>query len=530
MKKRYRFSLILLVTCSLTLPLAFSSHSQMGELMKKAEQNAEALRFCWKFLHGWLQFADAETGLMPRNLMTDFYWNAQDCAADNYPFLTLSAFFTDRSIFQTKMLQILQTEQRLCNRLDRLPDDWDFTKRGFRKENYRVSELIFGASEYIKDGLLPLTEWIGPSEWSERMIGLMDDIWKHAEISTEVGLLPDTSHEVGGELMQSLSRLYWMTNRNEYKEWAFRLADYFLLHHHPVRAEYFQLDDHGCEVLGGLSEVYLLASYVDAEKHQQWREPMHELIRRVLEVGRNSAGLFYEAIDPKEGKVRRDILTDNWGYNYNAVATVGMIDKEQSYLEEVQRVLDNLIRFKDYPWENDIADGLADSLEGAINLICRFPSADAEYWCDYTARRLLDKQRPTGILEGWYADGNSARTMLMYALWKSQGCYVDPWRADVGVGATRKAPHHLMILVKTDWTWQGKLLFDVPRHKKYFNLPVDYPRINQFPEWFTLDEEANYRIVISGQEPRTINGKELRDGLFITVPTDSYVMIDVERL
>lgn len=514
------------------LLLLWISFSQTGNevLLQNANFNREALRFCNNVLNGWLQFADPETDLFPRSLKGDTFWNAKDCSADNYPFLTLTAYFTDRYIFQTRMKNILKNEQKLCNRINRLPDDWDLIKRTFRQPSPKLSDLIFGSAEYIKDGLLPLTEYLGPTEWSERMIGLMDDIWKNAKIETEVGLLPDVSHEVAGDLLQGLCRIYWLTGNEKYKQWAFHLGDYFFLHHLPTDSEYFQLDDHGCEIFGGLSEVYLLSAYKAEEKKEQWKEPMHRMIQKILKVGRNPQGLFYEAINPKNEKVLRETLTDNWGYNYNAIATVGMLDNEKAYLDEIQKTLDMLWDSCDYPWENDGADGLADSLEGCLNLINRFPSENAEQWADYTAQRLLKKQRPSGIIEGWHGDGNTARTMLMYAFWKSQGCYVEPWNADLSIGANRIDSKNLHIVIHSIWNWSGKLLFDIPRHKEHFHFPMDYPRLNQFPEWFTIEKDKKYLVKIEGKDTFEITGEELRKGIPLTLPSNSSVVISISIL
>lgn len=35
---------------------------------------------------------------------------------------------------------------------------------------------------------------------------------------------------------------------------------------------------------------------------------------------------------------------------------------------------------------------------------------------------------------------------------------------------------------KKYYDWERKLVFDTPRHKTILNLPLDYLRINQFPE------------------------------------------------
>ena len=81
-----------------------------------------------------------------------------------------------------------------------------------------MDRIIFDNSEYVKDGLLPLTEWLGPSPWSERMSGIMDDLWTHAAVETAAGKIPSTNPEVNGDLMQLTSRFFWMTGDRKYLE------------------------------------------------------------------------------------------------------------------------------------------------------------------------------------------------------------------------------------------------------------------------------------------------------------------------
>jgi hypothetical protein len=58
------------------------------------------------------------------------------------------------------------------------------------------------------------------------------------------------------------------------------------------------------------------------------------------------------------------------------------------------------------------------------------------------------------------------------------------------------------------------LIFDATRHKSILNLPVDYPRINQFPEWFTVDPIRDYIIIASENKiSRTFSGQELLAGV-----------------
>jgi hypothetical protein len=417
------------------------------------------------------------------------------------------------------MLDILETEKRLTVRVGSLPDDFLFETQKFRKQEIEMPDIIFGASEYVKDGLLPLTEWLGASPWRDRMVELVDGILEHAETETPVGTLPATDHEVGGELMQVLSRLYWMTGREEYKTMAFRYADYFLLHAHPIRQSKLSLDDHGCEVIGGLSEVYFLASRQDPQRYQKYKKPIYALLDRILEIGRNENGLFYMDIDPVSGKVLNDELTDNWGYDYNAFLTVAGIDGYEPYHEAVRFALENVQKHTGYPWEGDIADGYADSIESGLNLLNRIPVQSGFQWVEHETLHMLAKQGDDGVVAGWHGDGNYARTAIMVALWKTQGCRIEPWRADVTYGAVMR-DDELWLTIQSRWPWQGKIVFDGPRHLENFHMPADYPRLNQFPEWFTAQKEADYKLTIidsdKQQKAIVLKGANLQAGYPVT--------------
>lgn len=118
----------------------------------------------------------------------------------------------------------------------------------------------------------------------------------------------------------------------------------------------------------------------------------------------------------------------------------------------------------------------------------------------------------------------------MYAFWKSQGCYVNPWNADISVGATRIDKNKLQIVVNSTWNWNGKLLFDIPRHKEYFRFPMDYPRLNQFPEWFTIEKDKKYLVKIEGKDAFEISGEDLQKGIPLTLSHNSSVIISISLL
>jgi len=473
---------------------------------------------CRNFVKGWLNHADPETGLIPRNLNRNKdIWNAQDSAADNYPFMVLTAAITDRPVFEGRMLDMLRTETKLTSRIGNLPDTYSFPKKSFQTAQPDLKRIIFGSSEYIKDGLLPLTEWLGPSPWCDRMIGILDDIWKHAPVDTKYGKIPSTSQEINGEMLQTLSRIYWMTGDKKYLDWAIRLGDYYLLdEHHPTKnAQRLSLDDHGCEIISGLCELYATANFARPEKTRAYQKPIHEMLDRILEIGRHERGLFFNWINTQTGEHPAD-LTDNWGYDLNGFYTVYLIDKTEVYRQAVRNALSNLTQYySDYKWEGGGADGYADSIEGAINLYNREPVRSAEKWMDYSTKLMWKIQKPDGVVEGWHGDGNFARTTIMYCLWKTKGLTIRPWREDVIFGAVQDG-NILKISIRAERKWEGKILFDVPRHKTVMKMPLDWPRINQFPEWFTVEADKAYTLHDLRYKYReTDSGKKFHEGVVI---------------
>jgi hypothetical protein len=523
-------------------PPSARNDAALEALFRQAEKNGrlanEAFFRCRRFVDGWLAHADPKSGLIPRNLNASRdLWNAKDSAADNYPFMVLSCALTDRPLFEGRMLEMLRAETRLTSRLDRLPDDFLFSKQGFASEKPNLDAIIFGASEYVKDGLIPLTEWLGPSPWSERMIGIIDDVWKHAPVDTPYGKIPTLNFEVNGDLLQACSRLYWFTGDRKYLDWAIRLGDYYLLgDHHPTRhMTSLRLVDHGCEVINGLSELYAAASVAAPEKKKAYEKPFHEVLDRVLEVGRNEHGLLYSSINPQTGEHAKGIC-DTWGYDYDAVYAAYLLDKTPAYREAVRHVLGNLKEhYTGHNWGG--SDGYADSLEGAVNLFNREPIPSAGEWIDTEIRSMWAIQKPDGVIEGWHGDGNFARTSLMYALWKTAGLTVQPWRADVRFGAVQQ-DRTLYVCLVADQDWSGRVVFDRPRHKVNLHLPLDYPRINQFPEWFTVEADRPYKVrnVTEGHPARQVavpgpdaqaTGRELQDGLAVDLKAGREVRLIV---
>lgn len=668
---------LLSVCCVIAGVLAAPVLSANDDAFEVALENGrlanEGFRRCRLFVDGWLAHADAKTGLIPRNLtQSRDIWNAQDAAADNYPFMVLTAAITDRPLFEGRMLGMLRTETRLTSRLGAMPDAYSFSKEGFA-ERPEIGRIIFGASEYVKDGLLPLTEWLGHSPWSERMLAILDSMWAAAPVETPYGRIVSDNVEVNGEMLQVLSRVYWMTGQAKYLEWAIRLGDYYLLgDRHPTggaqaawpagqwlllecaepvevgqvriawiygdrRVYRFAIDasadgktfrevfrgasggrtndleaytfpaaaakqiritgfgsnensftniaeltvhgadgrrrdvqvagasdfqspnvpanavdgdmatrwsvpglqggagrlrlrDHGCEIVSGLCELYAAVHFARPDKKAAYREPIHRMLDRILEVGRNEHGLFYNWIDPAMGE--HDVnLCDTWGYNLNGFYTVYLVDGKAAYRDATLKALECLNEhYPNYAWEGSSSDGHADSIEGALNLYNREPVASAAEWIDDDIRVMWAIQKPDGVIEGWHGDGNFARTTIMYCLWKTQGVTVRPWRQDVVFGAERRNGR-LYLVIEAEKPWQGAVLFDAPRHKTVMKMPLDWPRINQFPEWYTVEGDGLYSVedVYKGLS-RTFRGRQMEAGIEIRLNAKERLRLVVSEI
>ncbi len=495
-----------------------------------------------KFVNGWLAEADSVSGLIPRNLYKDKdFWNAKDAAADNYPFMVLTSSIVDKNMYEGVMLDMLKTEIELSSRVGNLPDSYSFSKQAFLKDEIEMDPILFGASEYMKDGLMPLTEWLGDTPWLARMKGILDDFQKEAEVITAL----DGKHfgnsavvEINGELLQVLSRMYWICGEQKYLDWAIKIGDYYLLNDEnlPSNMEHLRLRDHGCEIISGLSELYLALHFVDTLKKAKYSKPMHQMLDRILEIGRNEHGLFYNGVNGITGEIIDNRIADNFGYTFNAYYCVYLLDRTDAYRDAVLKGLGSLHFYKNYVWEGNpkqapgSADGYADAIEGTINLYNREPIASVKDWIDSEIKVMFSIQKDDGIVEGWHGDGNFARTAIMYSLWKTKSLTINPWREDVIFGAVEK-DDKLWVSMQSESDWKGKLVFDKPRFKENLNMPIDYPRINQFPEWFTAQKNAKYKVHdLSNGKTTSYSGKDLQNGLEIGLIPGEIKKLVVEKM
>ncbi len=499
----------------------------------RAERSAKyagiALTKVQRWLHErCLPVWDKETGLFRA---TGPVWNYRDTAADCYPFYVWAAYFTDEDTLKSVMLQTLEAERRLCNHIDRLPVPYDMDRQ--RKIAAPLDRVLFGASEYVKDGLVPIVELTGPdSPWFGRMRELVDDIFRHARVKTPYGNIPTTNIEIHGELLQVLPRLYRVTGRQKYLDWAHRLADYYLL---PGGFVPKKLSDHGCEIVGGLGLLFAVDSQADRRKFQQYAPHMKFMFDEILRRGTNSDGIIIAYLQNDAGPHDRQLTRDGWGYDLLGFLDYDLARGTNQYEAAIRRPLQRLLspRYKQFDWDHQSRDNVADSVEGGLYLLHRFPESKAFVWADREIATLLVDHSDMDRLWGTHKlEANTVRTVLIHTMLHTRNTIARPWQPGLQLGAA-PVGDGICVFMRSDKPYRGRLEFDIPRHRLSMNLTQDWPRMNAMPEWFTVepDSEHRYRVVdVDANTEETVTGKRLREGLPIRVTPDQPLRLIVQPL
>jgi len=379
-----------------------------------------------------------------------------------------------------------------------------------------LDRMIFGASEYAKDGLVPIVEITGKDyPWSDRMRELVDDVFKHAPVDTPYGRIPSTNVEVNGELLQILPRLYRMTGEQKYLDWAHRLADYYLL---PGKFVPSRLSDHGCEIVGGLGLLFAVDRAACPQKCAQYKPHMEYMFDEILRRGTNSDGIIARDLHPTPGPHDNVTTGDGWGYDF-----VGFLDYDlalgtRRYRQAIRQPMKSLLkpRYRQFNWDHGSRDNVADSVEGGLYLLYRIPTPETFLWADREiATLLVDHSDPDRLWDTHKLEANTVRTVLIHTMLHTRNTIARPWRQGLRLGAAPCADG-ICVFMQSDDPYRGRLQFDVPRHRLYLGLKQDWPRMNAVPEWFTVeaDEAHKYKVEdVDAAATRVVSGKSLSEGL-----------------
>jgi hypothetical protein len=496
----------------------------------RAIQFERAVSASNRLLHAWLAQADPRTLLLPDRPMVpaaERTYTPHNSGADLYPYLILTAELTDPALYRGRLLEMLRNEVRYTTVEDSVPGNLRFATGA------PDGASLFGAGEYAKDGLISVTEYLGRGPWFARMVDMTADAMRHAPVASRFGNLPADDAELNGDYLQSLVRLATMTGDPRFLEWARRIADAYIEEVLPgnggVPASrwnftthsgdgHLRLRDHGNETVVGLTMLFTLEHALKTPRAERYAPAVRQMLDRIL-ASANGDGLLYNEIDARTLRPLDERLSDNWGYVYGAVYAFYQVTGDVRYRDAVRRVLTALPKYRRYAWEPREGlplgsfDGYADAIESAIYLVNREPVTEAFGWIDSEIDVMLAMQRPDGHIEDWYGEGNFNRTLLLYAYMKSLGVRPDVWEPGVGVGATadggRLSLHFAM-------PGSRRIRFDWARHRRSLNFSANYVRLNEFPEWFVVDENTLYRLHGPGGVEWVRLGSEMIAGLEMT--------------
>jgi len=540
----------------LALAAVISSVAAAGdeEAFARARENGrrydQMAAACQRLLKAWVAYADPRTLLLPDRLpiLNDFpEWYTSDMqkkgerprfrlytphnsGADLYPYLILTAHLTDPDLYHGRMMEMLRNEIRFTTAQESIPANLDLDTGQLGPPS------LFSAGEYAKDGLVPVTERLGRTPWFYRMVDMVSDAMNRAPVPSRFGNLPASDGELNGDYLQALFRLASMTGERRFFEWLHRIGDAYIEEvlpgNHGVPASTWDFDkhaagdgrlrlaDHGNETAVGLTLLYALEQSRQTPRAARYRPAIARMLDRILESA-NPDGLLYTAVDaatlkPFLGRDGEARLTDNWGYLYCAVYAFYQCTGEAKYRDAVRRVLKNLPKYRNFDWQNGSFDGYADSIEGAIYLAAREPVPEALGWIESEIQLLAGMQKPSGlmgyrgVIEHLYGEGNFNRTLMLYMDYKSQGCHPERWRPGLRLGAVRLGER---LYLSLEAAGETRVHFDFARHRRVLNLDKNYVRLNEFPEWYTVDENTLYTLRPVSGTARVRLGSELIAGV-----------------
>lgn len=501
-----------------------AAQSPFEQARRNGRQFEQAVAASQRVLHAWLKRADPRTLLLPdRPNDAKLIYTPHNSGADLYPYLIVTAHLTDPDLYHGRMMDMLRNEIRYTTVQESIPGNLDL------KTGELSGPSLFGAGEYAKDGLVSVTEYLGRTPWFYRMVDMTVDAMNRAPVGSRFGKLPASDAELNGDYLQTLVRLATMTGDRRFLAWAERIGDAYidevLPGNHGVPSGKWdfekhsgdgqlRLRDHGNETVVGLTMLYALEDYLGLPRAARYRPVIGRMLDRVL-ASANPDGLLYNQVDAATLKPVNSGLSDNWGYVYGAVYMYYQRTGEAKWRDAVRRVLANLPKYRKHVWEPrkdrtlGSFDGYADAIESALYLVNREPVPEALDWIDSEMQVMLGMQLPDGHVEYWYGEGNFNRTALLWAYMKSQGARPEHWSPGVRYGAVRDG-ERLYLSIEGDPKCRTQ--FDYARHRRVMNFDRNYVRLNEFPEWYAVDENTLYRVNGAGGE-RVVLGAELIDGI-----------------
>lgn len=485
------------------------------------------------FNKGWLEIQNKETLLIGYRP----YWESQyhlyvpeQSGADFFPFLYLSTSIFDNSSFQLVSWWLTKHENLVDD--EGLPLVIDiYTNKPILRD---LNSNIFGASELVKDGFIPLIEFYGPKHISINLSEkMLTSIFSTCSDSPNFGCIPSLNSEVNGELLISLSRMYMFTKDKKYLNMGLPIyikyisnvlpsnnylpCQYLERNFSSCSSNEFSTGDHSNEIVVGLLE-FNNALKVDGHNTNNSDFVLIKMLTHLSDFALDDKGFWIRK--GKSGK--KTPYIDTWGYLHNAYFLANR--NNLTNIDFINLSLSNLDNISIYSFAYNL-DGVADSIESAIYLQ-KVSNEDTNFFfITNNLFYLLNGQKKNGMYMKNYKDGNVARTLLLAYFYYTKGTYVVPWNSNISLGSTQ-INDTLYLYLESNNLWSGTIHFDTPRSKEWTGENY-YPRINSWPEWFTINKDEKYNVSINNISKIIDGNSIIKNGINITLMSNQtdYIII-----
>ncbi|MFB3825788.1 MAG: hypothetical protein ACE15B_03430 [Bryobacteraceae bacterium] len=468
-----------------------------------------------RLLKGWYEFKrDPGTGLYSRGRV----WEYANEAADHYGSMVPIAYFVDTPAIAKggTLHRTLATSIALCSTASGIPAPYDLRKKvKLDPGPGQEGKLAFGASEWCKDGLMRIVESIGiENDWYRELARLTTALMVWMERGgLEHGVSQRDITEIHGNMLQTLGRLYAMSGDEKYLRWAEGIADQYLLADPIQKIRKVGLTDHGNEAVVGLGEIFALECQLKRPRARQYQPALRNLLDRILEAGRDPAnGFWYFAVDLATGE--KEIhptlkMPHAWGYIYFACENYDRGTGEDRYRAAIEKPVFWFLRNRPI-WQH--WDNWSDSYESMIILWKRYPEWPRVFsWLQFmTERHRSCWMEEYGPYSGDHDDGSTGRRLVLHMNLASRGVRTIPYIEKLRLGAFEKNGE-LYLHAEADVPWSGRLCFDWPR-SEHKAAKIDWARINETQEWYTVRPQLRYKVTVDGAAPVTVSGRELISG------------------
>ena len=459
-------------------------------------------------------------------------WDYHNVAADYYSSWVHISNYVAPQLIQpdAKLYETLLSMEKTCLFPNGIPGVYYYDTGKVEEE-----ATYLALSEWLRDGLIRITENVGTDNiWYRDMCRLCDAMIRVAGERRGMCEKCAQNTEALGNMLQSLSRLYIVSGEERYLEAAEEIGDALLLAQETdtfkkMVARPFWFFDHNCEMIPGLSELFVVECKLGRERAKSYRQPLMRILDEILKTSAHTeTGLLCGGLD-KDGNVVWRQPPHCWGYvlfayeNFDRATGTDRyrkaLEKPIRWLLENRKNYDQCQRAKLWPVISN-RDSRSDSYESMIILTTRLGLYDQSVfdWLDWMTlhgehrRHLNDRYGP--YING-HDDGSTGRCMCTHMMACSRSVRHVPFQERLQIGGMPLGDG-LVLSLESAKPYRGRLRFDRPRCV-YPTGTLDWARVNAMPQWFVVQPKQDYVVTLDGSEQKVVPGRELIAGLPITV-------------